>query len=124
MSLPSRLDEVLLDMVGMIPPGSLASYADLSVLAAELGYPCTPRRVARALSQYGSDVPWWRVVQSAGAVADQVYGAAAPLLKAEGVPLRGRRVPLERLRWSPEPVVLRQRVMALAKDPQATPPPV
>lgn len=123
MNKPSRLDEILLDMVRLIPPGKLASYADLSSLAAEMGYPCTPRRVARTLSLYGSDVPWWRVVQSAGTVADQVYAQAVPQLEADGVEVRGKRVPLEVMRWTPDPAVLRQRIMALAKNPVATQPP-
>jgi methylated-DNA-protein-cysteine methyltransferase related protein len=124
MNPPSRLDEILLDMVRMIPPGKLASYADLSALAAELGYPCTARRVARTLSLYGSDVQWWRVVQSAGTVADQVYAAAVPRLEADGVQVQGRRVPLELMRWDPEPTALRQHVMQSANYPVATPPPV
>jgi alkylated DNA nucleotide flippase Atl1 len=114
MSLPSRLDEIVLDIVRLIPAGNLASYADLSGLATLLGYPCTARRVARTLALYGSEVPWWRVVQSSGTVADQVYPEASQLLRAEGIPVRGKRVPLQQLRWVPEPVLLRRQVTALA----------
>lgn len=124
MNPPSPLDEILLDMVRLIPRGKLASYADLSVLAAELGYPCTARRVARTLSLYGSEVQWWRVVQSAGTVADQVYAAAVPRLEADGVHVQGRRVPLELMRWNPEPAALRQQVKQAANYPVAMPPPV
>lgn len=123
MSQPSHLDQILLDMVRLIPAGKLASYADLSALATEMGYPCTARRVARTMSLYGSEVQWWRVVQSAGTVADQVYAEAVPRLQADGVQVRGRRVPLELMRWNPEPAALRRQVMALAKHPVATPPP-
>lgn len=105
-------------MVRLIPPGSLSSYADLSALASELGYPCTARRVARALSVYGSDVPWWRVVQASGTIADQVIAEAAPLLRAEGVPVRGKRVPLAQMRWSPEPLALRAEVSDSAMGSQ------
>lgn len=109
MSHPSPLDEILLDMVRMIPPGNLATYADLSGLAAELGYPCTPRRVARALSEFGGAVPWWRVVQSGGTIADQVLQPAVELLQADGVPVAGRRVPLHEVRWSPDVQTLRSQ---------------
>lgn len=123
MTEPSPLDEILLDMVRLIPPGRLSSYSDLSELATALGYPCTPRRAARALSLFGSDVPWWRVVQAGGEVADQVAVAAVPLLAAEGVPVTGKRVPLAHKRWCPQPEVLRERISAAATDPEATSPP-
>lgn len=108
---PSELDEILLDMVRLIPSGNLASYADLSALASHLGYPCTARRVARTLSLFGSDVPWWRVVQSSGTVADHVLDPAVNLLRDDGVPVQGRRVPLDEVRWSPDPHELRIRVV-------------
>lgn len=123
MNEPSPLDEILLDMVKLIPPGSLTSYSDLSILAAALGYPCTPRRAARTMSLFGAGVPWWRVVQAGGTVADQVAVKAAPLLAADGVPVNGKRVPLERRRWSPRPEELRDRLTAAATDPRAMPPP-
>lgn len=106
---PSELDEILLDMVRLIPPGSLASYADLSALATTVGYPCTARRVARTLSLFGSDVPWWRVVQSSGTVADQVLAPAVALLRTEGVDVQGRRVPLNDMRWCPDLQEIRAR---------------
>ncbi len=117
---PTPLDEMLLDMVRLIPPGSLASYSDLSTLAAAFGYPCTPRRAARALSLFGSDVPWWRVVQSGGSLAEQVASDAAPLLAAEGIPISGKRVPLQRMRWCPQPEQLRAQLTAAAMGTVAT----
>lgn len=104
---PSPLDEVLIDMVRLIPRGRLASYSDLSALAGELGYPCTARRVARTLSMFGADTPWWRVVQAGGTIADQVRDEALILLQEDGLAVTGRRVPLNQVRWNPDLQYLR-----------------
>ncbi len=117
MRVPSLLDEIVLDMVRMIPPGNLASYADLSRLATALGYPCTARRVARTLTSFGSDVPWWRVVQSAGTLAAQVAAPARERLTAEGVAVEGRRVPLEQIRWTVDADDLRPELLAGRRTP-------
>lgn len=106
MTQPSPLDELLLDLVGLIPPGSLASYGDIAALAAELGFACTARRVARTLALFGSEVPWWRVVQSTGTIAQPVLPSAVPLLLADGISVAGRRVPLDQRRWCPTPADL------------------
>jgi alkylated DNA nucleotide flippase Atl1 len=74
----------------------------------ECGVACTARHVARALSRFGAEVPWWRVVQSSGTVAEPVSARARERLAAEGVMVEGRRVPLDRLRWQPDPDVLRE----------------
>lgn len=103
MTQPAPLDEVLLDLVRLIPRGSLASYADIAALSDELGFPCTARRAARAMARFGSDVPWWRVVQSTGTVAESVLARAVPLLAADGITVVGRRVPLGQRRWHPCP---------------------
>lgn len=108
------LDEMLLEVVRLIPRGSLVSYADLSSLAGELGYPCTARRVARTLSLYGSEVPWWRVVQSGGTLADPVRSHAQVRLREEGVLVTGRRVPLNQHRWDPDPAALREALGSAA----------
>jgi alkylated DNA nucleotide flippase Atl1 len=99
--LPDLLDEAILAVVAAIPAGRLASYADVAEIASEAGYPCGPRRVARALSDHGDQVPWWRVVQAAGTLAEPVRQRASALLAAEGVQVDGRRVGLEELRWRP-----------------------
>ena len=100
---PGPLDEMLLDLVRLIPAGSLATYGDMAAMAEELGFPCTARRAASTLRRFGSGVPWWRVVQSSGTVAQSVLAQAAPLLSAEGITVVGRRVPLGQRRWRPAP---------------------
>lgn len=99
---PGPRDELVLDVVAEIPPGRLASYGDVAAVVARLGTPCTARQVARALRRYGGDVPWWRVVQAAGTVADEVLPQARSLLAQEEVVLNGNRVPLQALRWTPD----------------------
>ncbi len=100
---PGPLDEMLLDLVRLIPAGSLATYGDMAAMAEELGFPCTARRAASTLRRFGSGVPWWRVVQSSGTVAESVLAQATVLLSAEGVTVVDRRVPLGQRRWRPSP---------------------
>ena len=89
-------------MVGQIPPGALASYGDVAELVRALGLACTARQVAAALRRFGGDVPWWRVVQAAGTIAEEVLPQARTRLVAEGVVVVDRRVPLPALRWQPD----------------------
>lgn len=100
---PDLLDEVILEVVAAIPAGALAAYGDVCEVVRELGFACTPRRVARTLSTYGGQpgVAWWRVVQAMGTLAEPVAVAATGHLVAEGVEVRGLRVPLADRRWSP-----------------------
>lgn len=107
---PGPLDELVLDLVATIPRGELTTYTELASLAGELGIPTTARRVARTLALYGSDVPWWRVVQAGGTVAEKVLEEAAPRLAAEGVLVSGRRVRISGSRWDPDPEQLRSQI--------------
>lgn len=99
---PGDLDEAILDVVGHIPAGTLASYGDVADVVSEIVAPCSARLVARCLSRFGAEVPWWRVVQAGGTIAEEVLPAARTLLVAEGVVVNGRRVPLAALRWRPD----------------------
>lgn len=109
---PGPTAEVILDVVDAIPAGALASYGDVAAVVGALGRPCSARQVAATLSRYGGDVPWWRVVQAAGTVADEVLPAARTPLAADGVVLNGRRVPLVALRWQPDLAALREALAA------------
>ncbi|MCU0277982.1 MAG: MGMT family protein [Candidatus Nanopelagicales bacterium] len=100
--LPGDRDELVLEVVGEIPRGRLASYGDVAGVVTALGVPCTARQTARALREFGSAVPWWRVVQAAGTLAEPVAARACEQLRAEGVPVQGQRVPLHQLRWVPD----------------------
>lgn len=99
---PGEVDEAVLAVVAAIPAGRIASYADVASIVAELGPACTPRRAARALRDFGADVPWWRVVRSDGCLAQPVAHAAAAHLAGDGVFATDNHVPLQRLRWDPD----------------------
>jgi methylated-DNA-protein-cysteine methyltransferase-like protein len=80
--------------VRALPPGAVASYGDI---AARLGSRNVARHVGWALAALpdGTDVPWWRVVDSTGRFGRRSPALArrqAGLLAAEGVEVRSGRV--------------------------------
>jgi alkylated DNA nucleotide flippase Atl1 len=83
---PER-DAEILRRVRSIPPGFVATYGDLC--------PEAPRRAGAVLAgTHEPDLPWHRVVRSDGSLA--VGDRQRRLLRAEGVPFRGRRVDMRR----------------------------
>ena len=79
----------------LIPPGKVATYGQIAAIEGR----CTPRRVGYAMAHLpasANDVPWQRVLNSAGRVSERADGDGAAsqreLLRAEGVLLdtRGR----------------------------------
>lgn len=97
-ALPSPFAERVLDLVATVPAGSVVTYGDVAELLGEGG----PRQVGSVLAQYGSGVPWHRVLRADGTPPPALADRALPLLRAEGVPMRGdgRRVDLARARWT------------------------
>ncbi|SCX52091.1 O(6)-alkylguanine repair protein YbaZ [Klenkia marina] len=89
------VDEAVFDVVERVPAGRVTTYGDVGRLVG-----VGPRRVARALSQGGAAVPWFRVVRADGTAAEPVRARQLALLAAEGVPVRGQRVDLDAVRWS------------------------
>lgn len=80
--LRSREDEVL-ERVRSIPEGFVRTYGDVS--------PGAPRFAGAVLFHADDpDLPWWRVVRADGSFPKGDRQRA--LLRAEGVPFRGRRV--------------------------------
>lgn len=75
------------DLVAEVPKGEAASYGMIASLLPGFG----PRQVGSALAKLpaGSKIPWHRIVQSSGAIADRA-GAACQreLLASEGVRFR------------------------------------
>lgn len=92
----SELTECVLDVVAAIPPGRVSTYGRVAVQTRLLVGAGSARVVARVLARHGDRVPWWRVVTASGAVAELVAARQAPLLRSEGVPMRGERVDLAR----------------------------
>jgi methylated-DNA-protein-cysteine methyltransferase-like protein len=79
----------ILARVRAIPPGFVRTYGDVS--------PGAPRLAGRVLSQTGArDLPWHRVVRADGSLAKGARQRR--LLEAEGVPFRGERVLLSKVR--------------------------
>jgi methylated-DNA-protein-cysteine methyltransferase related protein len=79
----------VLERVRAIPEGFVRTYGDVS--------PGAPRFAGTVLFQVDEpDLPWWRVVRADGSLAKGDRQRA--LLRAEGVPFRGRRVDMTRAR--------------------------
>jgi methylated-DNA-protein-cysteine methyltransferase related protein len=94
-------DRRLLDVVRALQPGEVTTYGDV---AATAGYVGRARLVGRLLATTTDEVPWWRVVTSAGRLAPDSEAEQAGLLRSEGVTVRGGRVveaPIGRFRRSP-----------------------
>lgn len=92
---PTAYARLVLDVVDRIPPGRVLTYGDV----AELMGRGTGRTVGTVLSRHGQEVAWQRVVQASGRPAQPHLQQALRLLAAEGCPLEGDRVVLERARW-------------------------
>lgn len=93
--------------IANVPPGRVVTYGQV---AFELGAPTASRAVGYALHHLPGtsvDVPWWRVVNSAGRISHGSRGSAADIqrerLEAEGVrfDLEGR-IRLREFRWVSE----------------------
>lgn len=96
-------------VIRQIPAGSVATYGDIANLA---GLPRHARLVGYALNALseGSDVPWYRVVNSQGQLSLAKLsptGAAEQqkCLVQEGVEFTSQgRVMLKKYRWQPHPL--------------------
>jgi methylated-DNA-protein-cysteine methyltransferase related protein len=81
--------EEILRRARAVPAGFVTTYGDLS--------PAAPRAAGAALSNcHDPSVPWQRIVRADGSLAQGARQRR--LLEAEGVPFRGRRVDLDRVR--------------------------
>src|SRR4051794_34409808 len=56
-------DRRILDVLMALQPGEVVTYGDIAEVA---GYPRLSRLVGHILATTETDVPWWRVVNSAG----------------------------------------------------------
>ena len=92
---PTPYARVVLDAVDLVPPGQAATYGDI----AEYTGRGSARTVGTVMSRYGTEVPWWRIVQASGRPAEPHVQDALRRLAAEGCPLVGERVDLARARW-------------------------
>jgi O-6-methylguanine DNA methyltransferase len=91
----------VLAVVRRIPPGRVATYGDVAELA---GQPRAARAVGNIMRDCGgTGVPAHRVIAAGGKLGG--YGGSEhlkrSLLVAEGIALRGARVPLDEFQWRP-----------------------
>jgi methylated-DNA-protein-cysteine methyltransferase-like protein len=75
-------DRRIIDVIRSLREGEVVSYGDI---AADAGYPKMSRLVGRLLAITDDDLPWWRVVNSAGRLVPGNEREQTALLKAEGV---------------------------------------
>ena len=74
-----------------LQPGEVVTYGEV---AADAGRPGAARAVGHLLATRPEDLPWWRVVAATGRLVPGHEAEHARRLEAEGVRLRGGRVPL------------------------------
>ena len=86
---------LILTAVAALPPGRVASYAQI---AAQAGLPGRARMVGRVLREQNDvNLPWHRVLRADGHLAfakgSRNYVEQAQRLRAEGVAIRNGKVP-------------------------------
>ena len=88
----------MLACVRAIPPGRVMTYGDV----AEYVGTRAARNVGRILAGSGEldeDLPWHRVVQAGGTLAEHIRAEQLQRLRAEGVPFTRGHVDLTVARW-------------------------
>jgi len=73
------------DVLMALQPGEVVTYGDIAEVA---GYPKLSRLVGHILATTDVDVPWWRVVNSAGRLVPGHERKQAALLREEDVIVR------------------------------------
>jgi methylated-DNA-protein-cysteine methyltransferase-like protein len=82
-------DQRIIDVIRSLREGEVVTYGDIADVA---GYPRMSRLVGRILAVTDDDLPWWRVVNSAGRLVPGSEREQAALLSAEGVIVADGRV--------------------------------
>ena len=85
----SSFEEQVARVLGRLRPGEVVTYGEV---AAEAGRPGAARAVGRVLATSAGSYPWWRVVTSTGRLVPGHEAEHARRLRAEGVPVKGRKV--------------------------------
>jgi len=79
----------IIDVLITLQPGEVTTYGDIADMA---GYPKLSRLVGRILSTTDVEVPWWRVVNSAGRLVPGQERTQSRLLREEDVVVRNGKV--------------------------------
>ena len=82
-------EERVAAVLARLQPGEIVTYGEV---AAEAGHPGAARAVGRILATSGGSHAWWRVVTVDGRLVPGHEAEHARRLRAEGVPVVGRRV--------------------------------
>ncbi|GAB3157722.1 hypothetical protein GCM10027290_59360 [Micromonospora sonneratiae] len=98
---PEEYVEEVLALVEAIPPGRVMSYGAVADHLSERSGRTSSRLVGSIMARYGSGVPWYRVVNSAGRLPPGHELEARACLMAEGMVFRGDRVEMSRYAWYP-----------------------
>lgn len=95
--LPTPYDEAVLDLVAMIPAGTVLAYGDVARLLGRGG----PRQVGAVMSKFGAGVPWHRVIRADGCAPLGHESEARRRWAQEGTPMTGDglRVRMNAARW-------------------------
>jgi methylated-DNA-protein-cysteine methyltransferase-like protein len=73
--------QAVVDVVGALEPGEIATYAEIAV---EAGRPGAAQAVANVLREV-PDLPWWRVIPTSGRLYRTHAPTQRPLLEREGI---------------------------------------
>ncbi|MEL6893155.1 MAG: MGMT family protein [Actinomycetota bacterium] len=79
----------IIDVLMALEEGEVTTYGDIAHVA---GYPKLSRLVGRILGSTDVEVPWWRVVNSAGRLRASDPALQTKLLREEGVIVRDQRI--------------------------------
>lgn len=85
----TEFQERIRDVIAALGPGEVVSYGEV---ARRAGRRRAARSVGAFLAQFGSDLPWWRVVRADGQLAAHKVTDQARRLRAEGIDVEGGRV--------------------------------
>src|SRR5699024_12269994 len=88
MSTPPDAAQRVLALGGLIPPGKVSTCGEVGKAAGG-----SARQVGSVMREWGSQVPWWRVIKADGTFHD--YERAKAQWGAEGLVLRGRAVRMD-----------------------------
>ena len=79
----------IIDVIRSLREGEVVTYGDI---AADAGYPKLSRLVGHILATTDEDVPWWRVVNSAGRLVPGHEREQTAQLRSEGVRVSAGKV--------------------------------
>jgi len=99
----SKISDTVLNIVGSIPKGKVASYGQVALMA---GFPRGARQVGWILHQLGDNSPWWRIINNSGRISTSCLEHTALLQKEllinEGVRVTNKlKIDIEKYRYRP-----------------------